>query len=62
MRRIIRQLKAWFFVRSMGTTYRTYAAINGQAEKLAFLAREFGKSFGDVLVEKDLHEYSKRKR
>ena len=61
MKRIIRQIKAWFFVRSIGATHKTYAAINGQAEKLAFLAREFGKSYGDVLVEKDLHEYSKRR-
>ena len=52
--RITRSIKRWFFVRGIGNLPQQYANIKGQAERMEFLAKNFGRGFTSVIYEKEL--------
>ena len=46
-------MKRWLFVHGIGLLSKKYSMLSEQAERFAFLAREFGVSYLDVLEEKN---------
>lgn len=46
-------MKKWLFIHGLGRLSKEYSALLQQTEKSAFLAREFGVNYLDVLEDKN---------